>query len=212
MSTAGSDERSDLVDEVFGDGAELARGYAGLLCTVGVEWGLIGPREPERIWERHLFNSAAVCEVVPEGASVIDVGSGAGLPGVPLAIARPDLRVTLLEPLLRRSTFLTKVVQELRLGERVSVVRGRAEDWPRRDGMFDVVVSRAVAPLERFVGWTRGLRSPGGEILAMKGESAQSEMDESRPKLRSWGLVADVLTVRAHASGEETRVIRVRRA
>lgn len=212
MTAVGSGGRSDLVAEVFGDGARLAEEYVEVLCTVGVEWGLIGPREPERIWERHVFNSVAVRDVVPQGATVIDVGSGAGLPGVPLAIARPDLRVTLLEPLLRRSTFLTKVVDELSLGDRVSVVRGRAEDWPRRQGTFDVVVARAVAPLERFVGWTRRLRSPEGEILALKGESAQSEVDDARGALRSWGLAGDVLTVRAYEAGDDTRVVRVYRA
>jgi 16S rRNA (guanine527-N7)-methyltransferase len=210
VSDGASVTRPDLVGEVFGEGADLAERYVELLCTVGVEWGLIGPREPARIWERHVFNSVALRELVPEGSSVIDVGSGAGLPGIPLAISRRDVRVTLLEPLLRRSTFLSKVVDALALGDRVSVVRGRAEDWPRRDGTFDVVASRAVAPLERLVGWTRGLRSPTGEILALKGESAQNEVDEARPTLRTWGLVADVVVVRAYPAGEPTRVARVR--
>ena len=127
----------------------LLRQFEQRLATVGLEWGLIGPREVDRLWERHIMNSALVEEVIPEGATVIDVGSGAGLPGIPLAIVRPDLHMTLLEPLLRRSTFLEETVADL--GIPVSVVRGRAED--KVVPPADVVTARAVAPLERLVGW-----------------------------------------------------------
>nr|WP_051208195.1 16S rRNA (guanine(527)-N(7))-methyltransferase RsmG [Propionicicella superfundia] len=199
----------DIASDVFGPGLATAEAYVELLRTVGVEWGLIGPRESARIWERHIFNSVAVREVVAPGVSVVDVGSGAGLPGIPLAIARPDLRVTLLEPLLRRVTFLERVVSELALGERVRVVRGRAEDWGQEDGRFGAVVSRAVAPLDRLVGWTRGLRSPGGAILALKGSRAESEVAAAAAMLRTWRLQADVVEVRADVRCEATRVARV---
>ena len=115
-----------VAGDLFGADVDTASAYAHLLASRGVEWGLIGPREVDRIWERHVLNSVAVSALVPEDATVVDVGSGAGLPGIPLAIARPDLRVTLLEPLQRRATFLVEVVDELGLGDRVRVIRGRA--------------------------------------------------------------------------------------
>jgi 16S rRNA (guanine527-N7)-methyltransferase len=138
---------------------------------------LIGPRELPRLWERHLLNSAAIASLVPAGARVVDVGSGAGLPGIPLALARPDLTVTLLEPLARRVAFLTECVDRLGL-ERVTVVRGRAEEGPvRRElGGADVVTARAVAPLDRLAGWCLPLLRPGGLLLAMKGSTAAEEL------------------------------------
>ena len=142
----------DAAASVFGDAVADAERYAAILASRGVEWGLIGPREVDRLWDRHLLNSLAVESAIPEGARVVDVGSGAGLPGVPLALARPDLTVTLLEPLLRRATFLEGVLAELDLGGRVRVVRGRAMGADARDAMahhetYDAVTSRAVAPL-----------------------------------------------------------------
>ncbi|MGA7688960.1 MAG: 16S rRNA (guanine(527)-N(7))-methyltransferase RsmG [Jiangellales bacterium] len=162
--------------------------YADLLADAGVERGLIGPREVERLWERHLLNSAAVAAAVPDGVGVLDVGSGAGLPGIPLAIVRPDLRVTLVEPLLRRATFLSEVCEALGL-DRVDVQRARAEDLPR--GAADAVVARAVAPLPRLLGWTLPLLRPGGRLVAMKGQGAQAELDAAAAALtrlgaRSW--------------------------
>lgn len=172
---------------VFGDRLELARRYAEILATVGVERGLIGPREVDRIWERHVLNSAAIGELFDPGESVADVGSGAGLPGIPLAIARPDLDVLLIEPLLRRSDFLTEVVGEL--GLTATVVRGRAEEKAVRAaaGERDAVVSRAVASLDKLARWSLPLLRPEGRMLAMKGERAMLEIEEHRDVLAKLG-------------------------
>jgi 16S rRNA (guanine527-N7)-methyltransferase len=162
---------------VFGSAADAAVEYARLLATEGTVRGLIGPREVPRLWERHLLNSAAIAPLVPAEARVVDVGSGAGLPGIPLALARPDLTVTLLEPLARRVAFLTECVDRLRL-DRVTVVRGRAEEGPiRRElGGADVVTARAVAPLDKLAGWCLPLLRGGGLLLAMKGSTAAGEL------------------------------------
>ncbi len=168
---------------------------------------MIGPRERPRLFERHILNSLAVRDLPAAGSDVVDVGSGAGLPGIPLALVRSDLRITLLEPLLRRSVFLEEVVTELGLADRVQVVRGRAEDLEAR---FDVVLARAVAPLSRLVGWTAELFADGGELLALKGSSAPDEVREAGPVLARLGLTAEVLAVRALPQAESTRVVRVR--
>ena len=162
---------------VFGPAVDAAIEYGRLLATEGTVRGLIGPRELPRLWERHLLNSAAIASLVPAGARVVDVGSGAGLPGIPLALARPDLTVTLLEPLARRVAFLTECVDRLGL-ERVTVVRGRAEEGPVRRalGGADVVTARAVAPLDKLAGWCLPLLRPGGLLLAMKGSTAAAEL------------------------------------
>lgn len=187
-------------------GAELARAeaYHDLLAGPGVDWGLIGPRETERLWERHVLNSVAVGAAVAASARVVDVGSGAGLPGVPLALARPDVTVVLLEPLLRRANFLGMVVEELGLGERVSVVRGRAEDHRER---YDVATCRAVAPLPRLLGWTRHLFAPRGSLVALKGASAEQEVADAAADLRGAGLQGRVEVVRVHPDVEETRLV-----
>lgn len=163
--------------ELFGERIGLAVEYAELLATDGVVRGLIGPREAPRIWERHLLNCAVVAELVSRDVRLVDVGSGAGLPGVVLAIARPDLSVVLLEPLARRTTFLTEVVEALGLERSVTVVRARAEDVTGRlpGGPADVVTARAVAPLDRLVGWCLPLTKQGGRLLAIKGASAAEE-------------------------------------
>lgn len=154
----------------------MARRYAELLAGPGIERGLLGPREADRLWPRHLVNSAALTELLPSAAHVVDLGSGAGLPGIPLAIARPDLQVTLVEPLLRRANFLTECVEELELPN-VAVRRGRAEELA---GMLagDVVVARAVARLDRLVGWAVPLTVPGGTVLAVKGGTVADELAE----------------------------------
>ncbi|NUR10118.1 MAG: 16S rRNA (guanine(527)-N(7))-methyltransferase RsmG [Nocardioidaceae bacterium] len=193
---------------VFADRLELAERYADLLAQEGVVRGLIGPREAPRLWERHLLNCAVVAELVPEGREVADIGTGAGLPGIVLAIARPDLRVTLVEPLLRRTTFLEEVVDRLGLTE-VRVVRGRAEELHGTED-FDIVTSRAVAPLERLVRWSLPLTRRGGAVLAMKGSSAEREVDEAGSALRSLGAGA----VAIHRVGSDvlnppTTVVRV---
>lgn len=163
----------------------LAARYAELLAGDGVIRGLIGPREVPRLWERHLVNCAVLAEVVPEGATVCDLGTGAGLPGIVLAIARPDLRVTLVEPLRRRTTFLEEAVAELGL-DWCEVRRARAEELHGSE-LFDVVTSRAVAPLPRLLAWSMPLVSPGGALLAMKGSRAAAEITDAADDLRRLG-------------------------
>ena len=195
--------------DLFGDAIDTIEAYVGILATRGVEWGLIGPREVPRLWERHVLNSVAVSGLVPAGSHVVDVGSGAGLPGIPLAVLRPDLDVVLLEPLLRRADFLVETVRELNLGERVRVVRGRAEE---HKATYEVVTCRAVAPLGRLLGWTGSLFLPAGQLLAMKCSSAADEVAASRKELARMRAEATVLTVRAHDGAERTYVVRVRKA
>lgn len=189
---------------VFGEELPRAEAYHDLLAGVGVEWGLVGPRETERLWDRHILNSVAVAVAIPHGASVVDVGSGAGLPGIPLALARADLRIVLLEPLLRRANFLGMAVAELGLADRVTVVRGRAEDHKER---YDVATCRAVAPLPRLVGWTAHLFAPAGALVALKGASADQEVEAAQGDLRRAGLVGEVVVVRVYPDAEETRLV-----
>jgi len=160
----------------------LAERYVELLATAGVERGLIGPREAPRLWERHILNCLAVAAAIPHNVRVVDLGSGAGLPGLVLAIGRPDLSLTLVEPLERRTIFLTEVVDELGL-DRVQVVRGRAEELHGHQ-LFDIVTARALAPLSRLLGWAMPLVAPGGELLAMKGRSAAEEVLAASEALR----------------------------
>jgi 16S rRNA (guanine527-N7)-methyltransferase len=169
----------------------LIEAYAASLATDGVVRGLIGPREAPRLWERHLLNCAVLAEVIPEGATVCDVGSGAGLPGMVLAIARPDLAVTLVEPLLRRSTYLTEVSEQLELST-VEVVRARADELHGKR-RFDVVTSRAVAPLERLLGWSMPLVAPEGSLLAMKGSSISDEIADAAGVLARLGCTEPVV-------------------
>ena len=183
MSTVDTDPAVPAeAGSVFGPAVDAAAEYARLLATEGTVRGMIGPREVPRLWERHLLNSAAIASLVSVGARVVDVGSGAGLPGIPLALARPDLTVTLLEPLARRVAFLTECVRRLGL-ERVTVVRGRAEEGPirRQLGGADVVTARAVAPLDKLAGWCLPLLRPGGLLLAMKGSTAAAELAATGP-------------------------------
>jgi 16S rRNA (guanine527-N7)-methyltransferase len=193
---------------VFAARLPLAEQYAAILADDGVVRGLIGPRETPRLWERHLLNCALLSEVLPSGARVCDIGSGAGLPGVVLAIRRPDLAVTLVEPLLRRSTFLDEVVDRLGL-DNVQVVRARAEQV-HGTAEFDAVTSRAVAPLGRLLDWSMPLVRKGGVLLAMKGASAQAEVDQSERELRRHhaGDVR-VLTLGAEILDPPTTAIRV---
>jgi len=164
-------------------GAELGRAqeYAGLLATRGVDHGLIGPREVPRLWDRHLLNCAAMTELVPAGpATVVDIGSGAGLPGIVLALLRPDLDVTLLEPMERRCRFLSDCLTSLGV-ENATVLRGRAEDVRLA---ADIATARAVAPLDRLAELAVGLVRPGGMVLAIKGRAAEDELRKARPVLR----------------------------
>ena len=170
---------------------------------------MIGPREVERIWGRHILNSAAVAELIPHAATVADVGSGAGLPGIPVAVLRSDLTVDLIEPLLRRSNFLTHSVDDLGISARVVVRRQRAEQVAET---YDVVVSRALAPLDRLIRWCAPLMKPTGQILAIKGASAGQEVEDHRHLIRESGLTVDIVTPRASPELEPTTVVRLRRA
>ncbi|WTJ96663.1 16S rRNA (guanine(527)-N(7))-methyltransferase RsmG [Streptomyces sp. NBC_01537] len=178
----------EVAREVFGERYADAVRYAELLADAGVRRGLIGPREVPRLWERHLLNCAVLSEVIPQGVSVCDVGSGAGLPGIPLALTRPDLSITLLEPLLRRTTFLEEVVRLLGLGN-VTVVRGRAEEMVGKLPAVDVVTARAVAPLDRLAGWGLPLLRPHGEMAVLKGDTAEEELKAARAALSRLGAV-----------------------
>jgi 16S rRNA (guanine527-N7)-methyltransferase len=199
---------------VFGPALGAAKRYADLLATTGVERGLIGPREVPRLWSRHLLNCAVVAELIPSGAAVDDIGSGAGLPGIVLALIRPDLEVTLVEPLLRRATFLGEAVAELGLSH-VTVVRSRAEeraaaaDVPRAD----VVTARAVAPLDRLSGWCLPLLRRGGTLLALKGATATDELAAAADAIRrNGGSAGRVVTVGAGLVDPPTTVVVVERA
>jgi 16S rRNA (guanine527-N7)-methyltransferase len=183
---------------LFGPRLEHAQRYAQILAGAGVERGLLGPREVDRLWDRHILNSAAVAEVLDLNERIADIGSGAGLPGIPLALARPDLRLTLIEPLLRRSDFLREVVDDL--GLEITVVRGRAEDRSVRQqvGEMDAVVSRAVASLDKLTKWSVPLLRPDGRMVAIKGERAEEEIREHRRVMASLGAV-DVRVMRCGA-------------
>jgi 16S rRNA (guanine527-N7)-methyltransferase len=162
--------RETLIERYFpGSKAEILA-YADFLTTAGIERGLIGPREGERIWDRHIFNCLPVTQLLPEGASLFDIGSGAGLPGIVIALARPDLKVTLIEPLERRVEFL----KEATAGTSIEVIRGRAQDVKKS---ADFVTARAVAPLEKLKKMSWHMVKTGGSLLAMKGESASAEME-----------------------------------
>jgi 16S rRNA (guanine527-N7)-methyltransferase len=172
---------------VFGERVEQAELYVDLLERHGVERGLIGPREVDRLWERHVLNSAVIGEHIPNGVRVVDVGSGAGLPGVPLAISRPDLDIVLLEPMARRVDWLAEVAEKLELP--ITIVRGRAEEREVREqlGGAEVVTARAVAPLARLAGWCLPLVRPEGVLLALKGMSAGEEIERDRDAVRRVG-------------------------
>ena len=209
--TAGAPPPPAGAAAVFGDRLAEAEAYAELLAGPGMRQGVIGPRELPRLWERHLLNSAAVGEILPEGAGVVDVGSGAGLPGIPLALVRPDLTLTLVEPMARRVIWLEQVVSELGLS--VRVVRGRAEERETRRecGESDVVTARAVAPLGRLVTWTLPLVRPGGILAAMKGASAEDELARDGKDIRTAGG-DDARVVRCGVADAATFVVVVQRS
>ena len=158
-----------LVGRYFPERQEEIRAFAQFLTSAGIERGLIGPREGERIWERHIFNCLPVTQLLPQNASLFDIGSGAGLPGIVIALARPDLKVTLIEPLERRVEFLKEATE----GLGIDVIRGRAQDVKKS---ADYVTARAVAPLEKLKKISWHMVKTGGALLAMKGESAATEM------------------------------------
>jgi 16S rRNA (guanine527-N7)-methyltransferase len=180
--------RPEAAEAVFGPALEKAHLYARILAGAGVERGLLGPREVERLWDRHILNCAVVGELLQPGERVADIGSGAGLPGIPLALARPDVHVILIEPLLRRSEFLRETIEEI--GIDCDVVRGRAEDRSVREevGTTDVVVSRAVASLDKLTKWSSPLLRVGGRMLAIKGERADDEVQQHRRAMAALGV------------------------
>ncbi|MEJ6574350.1 MAG: 16S rRNA (guanine(527)-N(7))-methyltransferase RsmG [Actinomycetes bacterium] len=167
--------RETLISTYFGERqSEVAR-YAEILATLGIERGLIGPKEGDRIWDRHIANCIPIATLLSKGASLLDIGSGAGLPGIVIALARPDLKVTLLEPLQRRIDFLEEVVADL--GIEIMVKRGRAESFK---GSFNYVTARAVAPLPKLATLSWHLVVGGGSLLAIKGEAAATELKAAR--------------------------------
>jgi 16S rRNA (guanine527-N7)-methyltransferase len=198
---------SEIARQLYSDQFALINRYVDILASMAIAWGLLGPREADRLWDRHILNSAALGGLIPADNAVVDVGSGAGLPGIPLAILRPDLRMTLIEPLLRRFTFLTQTVEELGITDHVTVVRSRAEDHRQS---YDVVVARALAPLVGLIGWCNPLRALDGVILALKGTSANDEIMAANRELAAVQLDAEVLTVRAHPEAEPATVVRLR--
>lgn len=172
---------------VFGDRLDLAREFVAILADTGVTHGLIGPREVPRLWDRHVLNCAVIEDSFPQGARLIDVGSGAGLPGLALALVRPDLDVHLVEPMLRRTTWLSDTVTALGL-DNVTVHRGRAEEFA---GVLAApwVTARAVARLDKLARWCVPLLEARGTLIAMKGRSAEQELSEDRPALARLGLL-----------------------
>lgn len=195
--------------QVFGAGYTTAVAFADLLASEGELRGLIGPRELPRLWTRHLLNSAAVEGFIPEGVRLADVGSGAGFPGVVVAILRPDVDVHLVEPMERRTTWLSDVVRELELGN-VTIYRARAEEL---DDQFDVVTARAVAALRKLVPWVGPLIVPGGRLVALKGERAATEIEDAGKALRKHRLVdAVVHEVLVPGTDVPTRIVEARRS
>ena len=193
----------------FGDSLAKAQRYVELLASDGVTRGLIGPRETSRLWDRHLVNCALVADLLPEQGELVDIGSGAGLPGIVLAMLRPRLHVVLLEPLLRRAVFLQECVSALDLPN-ATVVRARAEDKAAAGISADVATARAVAPLDRLVGWAAGLLRPGGELLAIKGQSAEAELAAAEPVLSRLGVQsAEVLQAGRGRVISATTIVRV---
>ena len=207
MSVPRETDSSDT--RLFGSGITKASAYAQALATTGVERGLIGPREVPRLWDRHLLNCVVLKELIPEGVELADVGSGAGLPGLPLCIARPDLSVFLIEPLLRRVVWLREIVLELDL-PRVEIIRARADAVAQAGHSFDVVTARAVAPLAGLLEICLPLVRPGGQLLAMKGDSAGDELIEAQPVLERLGAAEwSVATCGEDVLETPTTVVRV---
>jgi 16S rRNA (guanine527-N7)-methyltransferase len=199
-----------VASELFGAALPLVERFVGHLASTGISWGLVGPREVPRLWDRHVLNCAVLTDLLDPGARVVDIGSGAGLPGLVVALRRPDLEVVLVEPLLRRATWLEQVVADLDLGT-VSVRRARAEELHGRE-QAHYVTARAVAPLDRLAQWGLPLLRPDGELLALKGRSAPEELARTATGVTAAGGVdAEVLSVGRGVVDPPVTVVRVRR-
>lgn len=184
----------DAAEVLYGEQLEVAERFVEHLVTTGIEWGLLGPREVPRMWERHVLNCAVVHELLPQGALVADVGSGAGLPGIALAIARPDVQFVLIEPLERRVDWLNMVIEDLEL-ENVDVVRARSEQVVDSVDV-DIVTARAVSAMKSLIPMTVPLLHGKGELLAIKGRSAPAELEKADKVLRKFKTKgSEVLTV-----------------
>jgi len=194
---------------IFGTGIELARAYTQRLATDSETFGLLGPRELPKIWSRHVINSALLSELVPDDCLVADVGSGAGLPGIPMAIAQPKAHFTLIEPMERRANWLLSVVNDLGI-KNVEVIRARAEEVSRTD--FDIVTARAVAALDKLLKLltplTRGSKLK--TILALKGSRAPEEIAEAKPRLQRLGFgEPEIMTLGLGKAPETATVVRI---
>jgi 16S rRNA (guanine527-N7)-methyltransferase len=199
--------RETLLAEYFPQSQEKAIRYGELLATRGIEWGLIGPKEGERIWDRHIANCLPITTLIPKGVSLIDIGSGAGLPGIVIALARPDLKITLLEPLARRVDFLTGVVEELGLD--IKIKKGKAEV---EKSTYEIVTGRAVAPLPKFVEISWHLVKSGGAILAMKGAAAEEEIKEFKAGKPPRNMEKVELHTITLSEFEPSRIVEVKKA
>lgn len=194
---------------IFGDNLAKAVAYHDSLATDGATRGFIGPREVPRLWERHILNCAVIEQAMPKGIRVADIGSGAGLPGIPLAIARPDLEIILIEPLLKRSVYLNEVRELLDL-QNVTVIRGRAEEKSVKAqvGLVDVVTSRAVAPLGKLAGWSLPLVKKGGKMIALKGSTITEELERDTKEIKkAGGGLAEIRTVGEGLLDEPTTLV-----
>lgn len=198
-----------VAEEIFGARTRVAEAFVELLADTGISHGLIGPREGPRLWDRHVLNCAVVHPLFDEGAQVADVGSGAGLPGIVLAIVRPDLHLHLVEPLQRRTAWLSRAVAELAL-DNVTVHHGRAESlWGQR--RFTSVTARAVARIGELARWCLPLLEAGGSLHALKGSRAGTELLEDAEAVgRAGGTDMQLHTLGVGTVDPPTTVLSVR--
>ncbi len=202
-----SESEPAVAARIFGSGIDKARAYAAALARDGETFGLLGPREYPKLWTRHILNSAVVAELVSPGQTVGDVGSGAGLPGIPMAIAQPEAEFVLIEPMERRSDWLKQQIEELGLTN-VRVLRARAEEVGEA---FDVVTARAVKALPQLLQMCVPMTKHGGEIIALKGEKAQLEIDDSKRLMKKLDIESfEIVFTGAHFLEEPTRVVRTK--
>ena len=192
--------------ELFGDQIELARQFTSRLAKDSQTYGLLGPRELSKIWSRHVINSGLLAELIPDGSKVVDVGSGAGLPGIPMAIAKPSASFTLIEPMERRANWLNSVVEDLKIPN-IAVIRARAEEVKKTD--FDYATARAVAPLDKLLKLMSPLilDSPKGTVIALKGSKAQQEIEESAKILAKFGYSTPEVLILGSGKAPETATV-----